>query len=50
MKKEKEEKDVVKKGVKREKLKARDYKIDLDSQVGKSVVVAKNAPLDQSGG
>ncbi|XP_065885453.1 zinc finger matrin-type protein 2-like [Dysidea avara] len=50
LKREKEEKDVVKKGSKREKLKAREYKIDLDSQVGKSVVVAKNAPLDQSGG
>ena len=36
--------------VKREKLKARDYKVDLESKVGKSVVVTKATSANQAGG
>ncbi|XP_028170988.1 zinc finger matrin-type protein 2 [Ostrinia nubilalis] len=36
--------------VKRELLKQRDYKVDLDSKLGKSVVITKNTPTSQSGG
>ena len=36
--------------VKRELLKIRDYKVDLDSKLGKSVVIQKNAPSGQQGG
>ena len=36
--------------VKRELLKIRDYKVDLDSKLGKSVVIQKNAPNGQQGG
>lgn len=39
-----------KKPVKRELLKARDYRIDLDSKLGKSVVVTKTTPSNQAGG
>lgn len=50
---EKEEDDEKKKKgppVKRELLKQRDYKIDLDSKLGKSIVINKNTPTSQSGG
>lgn len=36
--------------VKRELLKQRDYRVDLDSKLGKSVVITKNTPTSQSGG
>merc|ERR1712227_631771 len=36
--------------VKRELLKIRDYKVDLDSKLGKSVVIQKNAASGQQGG
>lgn len=36
--------------VKRELLKQRDYKVDLDSKLGKSIVINKNTPTSQSGG
>lgn len=36
--------------IKRELLKQRDYKIDLDSKLGKSIVINKNTPTSQSGG
>lgn len=35
---------------KRENLKARDFKVDLESRVGKTVVVSKAAPSNQAGG
>uniref|UniRef100_H2Z8X5 Zinc finger matrin-type protein 2 n=1 Tax=Ciona savignyi TaxID=51511 RepID=H2Z8X5_CIOSA len=38
------------KPVKRELLKARDYKIDLDSRLGKSVVVTQSTPAADCGG
>jgi len=38
------------KGKKRELLKQRDYKIDLDSRLGKSTVITKNTPASQAGG
>jgi len=36
--------------VRREMLKARDYKVDLDSKLGKSVVVTKATPASSAGG
>ena len=36
--------------VRREMLKARDYKVDLDSKLGKSVVVTKATPSNSAGG
>lgn len=36
--------------VKRELLKTRDYKVDLDSKLGKSIVISQNTPSSQSGG
>ncbi|KAL8576372.1 zinc finger, matrin-type 2 [Nucella lapillus] len=36
--------------VKRELLKPRDYKVDLDSKLGKSVVITKTTPASQQGG
>ena len=36
--------------VKRELLKRRDFEVDLDSKLGKSVVITKNTPNCQSGG
>jgi len=36
--------------VKRDLLRARDYKVDLDSKLGKSVVITKNTPQSATGG
>ncbi|VDP03776.1 unnamed protein product [Soboliphyme baturini] len=47
--KEKEDKKPREK-VKREFLKPRDYKIDLESKVGKSVVITKTTPASEAGG
>merc|ERR1711937_90532 len=48
--KSRERKDKGEPGPERDKLKAREYKVDLDSKLGKSVVITKNTASSNSGG
>ncbi|KFD55685.1 hypothetical protein M514_03433, partial [Trichuris suis] len=49
-KRREKEKSIPKDKVKRDILRPRDYKIDLDSKVGKSVVITKTTPASEAGG
>lgn len=47
---EEEEMDEDGKPKARELLKVRDYRVDLDSRLGKTIVITKNTPAAQAGG
>merc|ERR1712083_1085227 len=50
VKRDKEEDGPREEKVKRDLLRVRDYKVDLDSKLGKSVVITKNTPNANTGG
>jgi len=50
MKRDKSEGDHHEEKVHRDLLRVRDYKVDLDSRLGKSVVITKNTPNSSTGG